>query len=59
MFAVHEDNNAECITKLQGIKVPHALRRRKNNVNILCPVAVFEPPDPTKKPMYCKEKVSK
>jgi hypothetical protein len=22
-----------------------------------CPIAVFEPPDPTKRPMYCKGKV--
>jgi len=48
----------ECVTKLPGITVPNALRSIKGNTNLSCPVAVFEPPDPTKRPMYCKEKVS-
>jgi len=46
------------VTKLPGITVPNALRSIKGNTNLSCPVAVFEPPDPTKRPMYCKEKVS-
>jgi len=46
------------VTKLSGITVPNALRSIKGNTNLSCPVAVFEPPDPTKRPMYCKEKVS-
>lgn len=25
---------------------------------LVCPLAVFEPPDPTRRPMYCKGKVS-
>lgn len=57
-FPVHQDNNVECIPKLAGIKVPNALRNIKKNANISCPVAIFEPLDPTKKPMYCKDKVS-
>ncbi|XP_026817078.1 mitotic checkpoint serine/threonine-protein kinase BUB1-like [Rhopalosiphum maidis] len=56
-FEVHQDNNLECVTKLPGITVPNALRSIKGNTNLSCPVAVFEPPDPTKRPMYCKEKV--
>ncbi|KAL4135310.1 hypothetical protein QTP88_006926 [Uroleucon formosanum] len=56
-FEVHQDNNSECVTKLSGITVPNALRSIKGNTNISCQVAVFEPPDPTKRPMYCKEKV--
>uniref|UniRef100_A0A2H8TVQ9 Mitotic checkpoint serine/threonine-protein kinase BUB1 n=1 Tax=Melanaphis sacchari TaxID=742174 RepID=A0A2H8TVQ9_9HEMI len=56
-FEVHQDNNLECVKKLPGITVPNALRSIKGNTNLSCPVAVFEPPDPTKRPMYCKEKV--
>ncbi|XP_050431084.1 mitotic checkpoint serine/threonine-protein kinase BUB1 beta-like [Adelges cooleyi] len=56
-FEVHQDNNTECVTKLNGITVPNALRSIKNHANLTCPVAVFEPPDPTKRPMYCKDKV--
>lgn len=56
-FEVHQDNNLECVTKLPGITVPNALRSIKGNTNLSCPVAVFEPPDPTKRPMYCKDKV--
>jgi hypothetical protein len=58
MVLVHQDNNVERVTKLPGITVPNALRSIKGSSNISCPVAVFEPPDPTKKPMYCKDKVS-
>lgn len=57
MVLVHEDSNADCVKKLSGIKVPHALRSRKRVPDISCPIAVFEDPDPTKKPMYCKDKV--
>lgn len=46
------------MTKLSGITVPNALRIIKGNINLSCPVAVFEPPDSSKKAMYCKEKVS-
>ncbi|CAI6354333.1 unnamed protein product [Macrosiphum euphorbiae] len=56
-FEVHQDNNSECVTKLSGITVPNALRSIKGNTNIFCQVAVFEEPDPTKRPMYCKDKV--
>ncbi|XP_060855719.1 probable inactive serine/threonine-protein kinase bub1 [Metopolophium dirhodum] len=56
-FEVHQDNNSECVTKLSGITVPNALRSIKGNTNISCQVAVFEEPDPTKRPMYCKDKV--
>lgn len=55
---MHQDNNMERVTKLSGITVPNALRSIKGSSNISCPVAVFELPDPTKKPMYCKDKVS-
>jgi len=58
LISVHQDNNLECVTKLPGITVPNALRSIKGNTNLSCPVAVFEPPDPTKRPMYCKDKVS-
>lgn len=58
MVLVHEDNNEESATKLPGITVPNALRKIKGNVSISCPVAIFEPPDPSKIPMYCKDKVS-
>jgi len=58
MVSVHEDNNVESITKLPGITVPNALRKIKGSVTLSCPVAVFESPDPSKKPMYCKDKVS-
>merc|ERR1719357_1306563 len=39
----------------------NGLRTRKTNVEdhgtVHCPVALFEPPDPTKRAMYCKGKV--
>lgn len=54
---VHQDNNIEYVTKLPGITVPNALRSIKGSATLSCPVAVFEPPDPTKRPMYCKDKV--
>lgn len=57
MVSVHQDN-VECVSKLSGITVPNALRNIKGSNNISCPVAIFEPSDPTKKPMYCKDKVS-
>lgn len=34
---------------------PRALKVRRDEFN--CPVAVFEPPDPTKIPMYPKHQV--
>ncbi|XP_050530497.1 mitotic checkpoint serine/threonine-protein kinase BUB1-like [Daktulosphaira vitifoliae] len=56
-FEVHQDINTESVTKLNGITVPNALRSIKNHTHLSCPVAIFEPPDPTKRPMYCKDKV--
>jgi len=55
-FKVHQDINTEPITKLNGIKVPNALRSRKEK-ELVCPVAIFGPPDPTQMVMYCKDKV--
>jgi hypothetical protein len=64
-FTVHEDAGPpptmSCVT-------PHKLAPGTSNVltahkaarqeeEVLCPVALFEPPDPTKRPMYCKEKI--
>lgn len=56
---MHQDNSVEPVTKLPGVQVPNALRRKKEiTANINCPVAIFEAPDPTKMVMYCKDKVS-
>lgn len=58
MTLVHQDNNVECISKQSGITMPNALRSIKGCTTLSCPIAIFEEPDPSKKPMYCKEKVS-
>ena len=34
-----------------------ATKKEEKSWTISCPLAQFEPPDPTKKPMYCKDKV--
>lgn len=57
VFIVHEDeeaNGRSCHPRTPS--VPGALKTRKKD-NFVCPLAVFESPDPTKKPMYCKNKV--
>ena len=62
-FAVHEDNESGHSTI-----TPHKLAPGESNVlsarkrdhddgGIQCPIALFEPPDPTKRPMYCKNLV--
>ncbi|VVC45745.1 Protein kinase domain,Mad3/Bub1 homology region 1,Serine/threonine-protein kinase, active [Cinara cedri] len=56
-FEVHQDNNVECISKQSGITMPNALRNIKGCTTLSCPVAIFEEPDPSKRPMYCKDKV--
>lgn len=55
---MHEDEGAIGGDQLQrpGAVVPRALKPRKQDT-FTCPLAVFEPPDPTKKAMYCKHKV--
>lgn len=58
MVSVHQDRNVECISKQTGITVPNALRNIKSLTALSCPVAIFEELDPSKKPMYCKDKVS-
>uniref|UniRef100_A0A1B6FYQ8 Protein kinase domain-containing protein n=3 Tax=Cuerna arida TaxID=1464854 RepID=A0A1B6FYQ8_9HEMI len=56
-FQVHEDEGADVGSGTHKTpSVPRALKPRKID-NFTCPLAVFEPPDPTKKPMYCKSKV--
>uniref|UniRef100_A0A1B6KB65 Protein kinase domain-containing protein n=1 Tax=Graphocephala atropunctata TaxID=36148 RepID=A0A1B6KB65_9HEMI len=56
-FHVHEDEGADVGSgNHKTPTVPRALKPRKID-NFTCPLAVFEPPDPTKKPMYCKSKV--
>ncbi len=54
-IAVHEDQDAACDNPKTTIR-PAALRIRK--AEFLCPVAIFEPPDPRSKPMYPKNLVS-
>ena len=65
-FTVHEDAGPpptmSCVTphKLlapgtSNVLTAHKAARQEEEV--LCPVALFEPPDPTKRPMYCKEKI--
>jgi len=62
-FAVHEDHESGHSTI-----TPHKLAPGESNVlsarkqdhddgGIQCPIALFEPPDPTKRPMYCKNLV--
>lgn len=58
MISVHQDNNKESVTKLTCITVPNALRSIKGSSTVSCPVALFEPPNPNTKAMYCKDKVS-
>lgn len=53
-FSVHEDPDAECKTKMSVLR-PRALKLKREEFS--CPVAVFEPPDPTKVPMYPKQQV--
>ena len=63
-FTFHEDQGAPQPSSV----TPHKLAPGTSNVlsarksvrdeDVMhCPVALFEPPDPTKRPMYCKEKV--
>jgi len=41
----------------QGSVLSTRKKAAEDHGAVNCPVALFEPPDPTKKPMYCKEKV--
>jgi hypothetical protein len=63
-FIVHEDQGPQP----SSVVTPHKVTPGTSNVlstrkaereesMLHCPVALFEPPDPTKRPMYCKEKV--
>jgi hypothetical protein len=63
-FTVHEDHGpppASSVTphKLApGTSNVLAARKADRDDDLMhCPVALFEPPDPTKRPMYCKDKV--
>ena len=62
-FAVHEDN-----VEAGSTVAPHMLNPGESNIlsarkldkedpTLHCPIALFEPPDPTKRSMYCKDKV--
>lgn len=56
---VHEDEGADLGNgHHKTSSVPRALKPRKLD-DFTCPLAVFEPPDPSKRPMYCKNKVRK
>lgn len=55
-FPVHKDDGTDDTpSKRRPPSVPGALKTRKKDTS--CPLAVFEPPDPNKLPMYCKHKV--
>ncbi|KAG8222597.1 hypothetical protein J437_LFUL002590, partial [Ladona fulva] len=59
-FKVHEDISSDPgVTTPRGTSfTENALKPRKALKDEFdCPVAIFEPPDPTKIPMYCKDKV--
>jgi len=62
-FSVHQDNEGCHSTVTPHKLVPgesNVLSARKldrDEALVHCPVALFEPPDPTKNPMYCKNKV--
>ena len=62
-FSVHEDQ-----VDAGSTITPHILNPGESNIlsarkldkedpTLHCPIALFEPPDPTKRPMYCKDKV--
>ncbi|CAH0386427.1 unnamed protein product [Bemisia tabaci] len=55
-FQVHQDPEALIPNREMMSQVPGALKTRKAET-FSCPIAIFEPPDPTKKPMYCKDKI--
>lgn len=56
-FPVHKDDGTDDTpSKPRPPSVPGALKPRKPDT-FVCPLAVFEPPDPTKIPMYCKHRV--
>ena len=51
----HEDRQQQnMLLQASDPPEPHKLLQD----DFQCEVAVFEPPDPTKRPMYCKNKVS-
>ncbi|XP_069677495.1 uncharacterized protein [Periplaneta americana] len=55
-FELHEDEEVQ--VKSVPVKVCNALKPRKlDDSEFNIPMAVFEPEDPTKCPMYCKNKV--
>jgi len=62
-FTVYEEPNLAqpSITPQRNPTQGSVLSTRKKAAEdhgaVHCPVALFEPPDPTKKPMYCKDKV--
>ena len=62
-FSVHEDHESGRSTITPHKLVPgesnvlSARKLYKDDAMVHCPVALFEPPDPTKNPMYCKNKV--
>ena len=62
-FSFHEDQ-----VDAGSTITPHILNPGESNIlsarkldkedpTLHCPIALFEPPDPTKRPMYCKDKV--
>ncbi|XP_022190359.2 mitotic checkpoint serine/threonine-protein kinase BUB1 beta [Nilaparvata lugens] len=55
-FHVHQDAEEANKTNYQTPIVPRALKSIRA-IDIACPVAIFEAPDPTKKVMYAKHKV--
>jgi hypothetical protein len=54
--SVHRDE--EVNVPNSPLVIFNALKPRKlDEDDFRCPIAVFEPEDPTKRPMYCKNKV--
>ena len=63
-FAVHKDEDGDSHSTVTPHKlmpgesrVLSARRLDRDTAAVHCPVALFEPPDPSKVPMYCKSKV--
>jgi len=56
-FTVHQDELQQPAAPLAGQSKALQARREEAAGTVHCPVALFEDPDPTKRPMYCKDKV--
>ena len=59
-FEVHQDEDIVAKTSQSGKTVQNVLKAHKPSKvedDVPTALALFEPPDPTKKPMYCKHLV--